>query len=205
MSDQDRQGGRQNGQQNGQQSDRQDLEWKEVSRKTLVDNEWINFRESVWQFPDGSSLGPFYSYTRRDYVVIVARDTEGRYLLVRQFRQGICKVTNEFPAGGIEDGEDPLEAAKRELLEETGYQAGKWTFLSRVPSAATIADNYASLYLAEDCVKTGEQHLDSTEFADVCLVDDGELRKMIFSGEFEQAMHIAACYMAKDCSARIET
>lgn len=194
MSDQDRQGELQN----GQQSDRKHLEWKEVSRKTLVDNEWINFRESVWQFPDGSSLGPFYSYTRRDYVVIVARDTEGRYLLVRQFRQGICKVTNEFPAGGIEDGEDPLEAAKRELLEETGYQGGKWTFLSRVPSAATIADNYASLFLAEDCVKAGGQHLDSTEFADVWLASDGELRMLIYSDKFEQAMHIAAYYMSKD-------
>ena len=78
------------------------LAWKEISRKTLIHNEWIDFRESAYQFPDGSVFKPFYSYSRRDYVVIVATDEEGRYICVRQYRQGIKEVTTEFPAGGIE-------------------------------------------------------------------------------------------------------
>ena len=78
------------------------LTWEEISTEHIVQDEWIDFRKSAYRFPDGSIYEPFYSYTRRDYVVIVASDEDGNYLCVRQFRQGIKEVTTEFPAGGIE-------------------------------------------------------------------------------------------------------
>ena len=112
------------------------LAWEEIKTEHIVQDEWIDFRRSAYLFPDGSVFEPFYTYSRRDYVVVVASDTEGKYLCVRQFRQGIKQVTTEFTAGGIErkDGreyggagdasaEDALAAAKRELLEETGYES----------------------------------------------------------------------------------
>ena len=83
------------------------LRWELVSEKKLVDNEWIDFRESVWRFPDGVELGPFYTYHRKDFVVIAALDEEGRFICVRQFRQGIRRVTREFPAGGWKRGKIP--------------------------------------------------------------------------------------------------
>lgn len=78
------------------------LEWEEVSTEHIVQDEWIDFRKSAYRFPDGNVFEPFYSYSRRDYVVIVASDEDGNYICVRQFRQGIKEVTTEFPAGGIE-------------------------------------------------------------------------------------------------------
>lgn len=184
--------------------DQEDLSWEEIKTEHIVQDEWIDFRRSAYRFPNGSVFEPFYSYSRRDYVVVVACDTDGNYLCVRQFRQGIRKVTTEFPAGGIErkDGreygvtgpqtEDALAAAKRELAEETGYESDEWEHLLTVPSNATIADNYAHLFTAHNCRKVSGQSLDDTEFLKVKKFSAQEIEEMIATGEFPQAVHIAA-------------
>ena len=197
---------------NSNSDDKQNnLAWEEISTEHIVQDEWIDFRRSAYRFPDGSVFEPYYSYSRRDYVVIVASDTDGKYLCVRQFRQGIKEVTTEFPAGGIErtDGreygmgrgssalEDALEAAKRELLEETGYVSDDWTYLLTVPSNATMADNYAHIFVAKRCCKSGEQKLDETEFLNVRKYSANEIEEMIFQGDFQQAVHIMAWLLAK--------
>ena len=82
--------------------DNTDLAWEEISRQPIVRDEWIDFRKSAFRYPDGRVFEPYYTYSRKDYVVIVATDEEGRFLCVRQYRQGIMEVTTEFPAGGIE-------------------------------------------------------------------------------------------------------
>ena len=185
------------------------LEWEEVSTEHIVNDEWMDIRRSEFRLPDGKVFGPYYTYSRRDYVVIVATDTNGDYICVRQFRQGVRRITTEFPAGGIErndgrqygrsrDGlaEDALEAAKRELLEETGYVSGSWEHLLTVPSNATIADNYAHIFSAGNCTRAGGQDLDETEFLNITLHSRKELDDMIKSGEFAQATHILAMMLA---------
>lgn len=181
------------------------LKWEEISTKHLIRNEWIDFRESRFRFPDGTEYEPYYSYSRRDYTVIVASDTEGSYICVRQFRHGIREVTTEFPAGGIEreDGreygghgdtsaEDALEAAKRELREETGYESDEWEHLITVPSNATIADNYAYVYTAKNCRRVSGQDLDDTEFLNVVRLKAEDIEKLIKEGKFQQSAHIMA-------------
>ena len=179
-----------------------DLVWEEVRTEHIVQDAWIDFRRSSFRFPDGNVFEPYYTYSRRDYVVIVARDTQGKYLCVRQFRQGIRKVTTEFPAGGIERGEneDALKAAKRELLEETGYVSDEWQSLLTIPSNATIADNTAYLFFANNCRKESGQSLDAMEFLNVHLLDADEIGQRIAEGRFEQAMHILAWLLAGNAS-----
>lgn len=191
--------------------DRDDLAWEEVSTEHIVQDKWIDFRKSAYRFPDGTVFEPFYSYSRRDYVIVVAADCQGNYLCVRQFRQGIKEVTTEFPAGGLErtDGkeygagsgkessEDALDAAKRELLEETGYASDEWAHLLTIPSNATIADNYAHVYMARNCRKVGGQDLDETEFLNVELHTAQEIEELIRAGKFQQAVHVMAWLLAK--------
>ena len=110
-----------------------DLEWELVETKHLIQDEWIDFRENSYKLPDGTVHGSYYNFTRRNYVVIIAQDTNGDYLCVKQYRHGIRQVTTEFPAGAIENQdysemftekyikEVALPAAIRELREETGY------------------------------------------------------------------------------------
>ncbi len=187
------------------------LAWEEISTEHIVQDQWIDFRRSDYRFPDGKIFGPFYSYSRRDYCIIVASDEAGNYLCVRQFRQGIRQVTTEFPAGGIErkDGrqygtghgpdvaEDGLEAAKRELLEETGCVSDEWKFLCAIPSNATIADNYAYIFTARNCRKAGAQHLDETEFLGVKKYSAAEIEELIEKGRFQQAIHILAWLLSR--------
>ena len=192
-------------------SNSDDLAWEEISTEHIVQDEWIDFRRSAYRFPDGKVFEPFYSYSRKDYVVTVASDTDGKYLCVRQFRQGIKEVTTEFPAGGIErtDGreyrsgtgesasENALAAAKRELLEETGYVSDDWTHLLTVPSNATIADNYAHIFMAKNCRKSRGQNLDETEFLNVRKYSADEIEELICKGEFQQAVHVMAWLLSQ--------
>ncbi|MBE5872002.1 MAG: NUDIX hydrolase [Lachnospiraceae bacterium] len=193
-----------------QTDDERTLAWEEVKTEHIIQDEWIDFRRSAYRFPDGTVFEPYYSYSRRDYVVVVAWDEEGNYLCVRQYRQGIGEVTTEFVAGGIErkDGkeygkggsslaEDALEAAKRELKEETGYESDEWESLMKVPSNATMADNYAYLFVAKNCRKVSGQDLDDTEFLNVVRLSPDEIEEKIKAGKFQQAMHILAWLLAK--------
>ena len=184
----------------------ENLAWEEIRTEHIVQDEWIDFRRSAYRFPDGSVFEPYYSYSRRDYVVIVASDEEGNYLCVRQYRQGIREVTTEFPAGGIErkDGreygagrgpdvaENAMTAAKRELREETGYDSEEWEHLITVPSNATLADNYAYIFRAKNCRKAFGQDLDETEFLNVGKLTAQEIEEKIAAGQFQQAIHILA-------------
>lgn len=188
-----------------------ELKWEEVSVKHLIQNKWIDLRQSRYRFPDGTEFEPYYSYSRRDYVVIVPFDEKGDLICVKQYRHGLKEVTTEFPAGGIErnDGkeygtkepgltEDAVKAAVRELSEETGYEAGKMEHLITVPSNATVSDNYAHIFVARDCKKVTSQDLDDTEFLNVLTISPDELEELIKSGKFQQAVHIMAWYMCKN-------
>ena len=183
---------------------RDQLMCEEVSCEHLIQDRWIDLRRSAYRFPDGRVFEPYYTYTRRDYAVVVASDEEGRFLCVRQFRPGIRQVTTEFPAGGIEwkDGEphteeQALTAAKRELLEETGCEAARWTRLLTAPSQATLSDNYAWLFRAEGCRPVTGQKLDEMELLEVEKYTAEEIEDLIASGRFQQIVHIAAWLLAR--------
>ena len=181
----------------------EDLIWEEVSCEHIVQDQWIDFRRHAYRFPDGKIWQPYYSFTRRDYAVIVASDESGRFICVRQFRQGIRQVTTEFPAGAIEakDGENheeaALTAAKRELLEETGYTSDRWRRLLVIPSSATVSDNYAYLFAAENCRKVSGQQLDAMELLRIRIHTAEEIDTMLAGGHFQQSVHALAWLLAK--------
>ena len=181
----------------------EELTWEEISTEHIVQDEWIDFRRSAYRFPDGKIWQPYYSFTRRNYAVVVASDEEGRFICVRQFRQGIRQVTTEFPAGAIEkkDGEDigtaALRAAQRELREETGYVSDSWRPLLVIPSSATISDNYAYLFAAENCRKVTGQELDAMELLRVQTHTADEIDAMLAEGRFQQAVHALAWLLSR--------
>ena len=183
-----------------------ELEFTGQQTRHLVQNRWIDLREVTYTMPDGTVSPPFYTYSRKNYAVIVATDEQGRYLCVRQFRPGLGKVTTEFPAGGIdrsgacqygpdESGqEDPLTAAQRELREETGYEAEAFRHLFDLTINAAYSDNKAHCFLAEGLRKVTGQQLDETENLDYRWMPIGEVMENLHSGGFGNGFNAAAIY-----------
>ncbi|WP_448205109.1 NUDIX hydrolase [Azospirillum sp. sgz302134] len=104
--------------------------WRVVERRTLLDTgHFLRVHAETVELPDGRHVENFYQVEQADFVLMFAEDEEGRALMLRQYKHGTRRVSQTVPAGAINPGEDPLAAAKRELLEETGYEAPDWTAL----------------------------------------------------------------------------
>jgi ADP-ribose pyrophosphatase len=191
------------------------LRWKLITEEHLKQDKWIDFRQNIYELPDGNQIGPVYNFSKHSFVVIVAVDEDDKYICVRQYRHGIDEVTTEFPAGGIEYREtenhpyitakntiatedDALDAAKRELAEETGYVSDNWRHLMTIPANATLASNNVHIYAATGCKKKTTQHLDDSEFLNVEKITEEELKKRIFGGDFKQSHHVLAWYLFRD-------
>lgn len=123
---------------------------------------------------------------------------DGRVLMERQFRYAHGRVMLEIPAGKLDTPDEiPLEAAKRELSEETGAVAGKMTFLGKIISSPALIDEVIYLYLAED-LTFGDKHLDDGEFLDIEYIHIDTLYDMVMSGEIADAKTQIAILKVKE-------
>ena len=113
----------------------EDGKWETVSSEYLFRRPWLTVRKDAVRLPDGRINPEFYILEYPDWVNIIAIDENGQYVMERQFRYGLGKTCYEIAAGVIEKGETPLEAAKRELSEETGYEGGDYITLNVPPVA----------------------------------------------------------------------
>ena len=127
---------------------------------------------------------------------VVPRFADGNVLLVRQYRYPVHKVTLEIPAGKLDlEGEDPLNCAKRELSEETGYEAAKWRKLTVIATTVGFSDEYIHLYEATE-LTPGKQHPDDDEFINSVKVKLDDAIAMIYDGTIIDAKTIVALLMA---------
>ena len=128
-------------------------------------------------------------------VCVAALDAEGAVTLVRQYRYPFREHIWELPAGKLEPGEDPLEAAKRELSEETGLEADRWTDLGRLYATPGYCSEILYLYLAED-LRPGKAHPDPNELLDTSRFPLEELLGRIDRGELRDAKTVTGLLKA---------
>lgn len=128
-------------------------------------------------------------------VVIIAFKDKNTILLVKQYRYPIAKTVLELPAGKLEKGEDPFEAAKRELEEETGYCANKWTDLGYINTSPGFSDEKLYLYLAQDLEFT-QCHPDEGEIIQAIEYKYEDVLEMINNGEINDAKTICGIMRA---------
>lgn len=146
--------------------------------------------------PNGHVVPEYYVLEYPDWVNMVALTADNRFILVRQYRHGVQQNVLEVPGGVIDPGEDAPEAARREMLEETGYRFDSIEEISTLfPNPAT-STNKTTTYLLTGGVKVQEQDLDEQEEIDVILASPAEVKQWLLDNQFGQALHTAALFYA---------
>ena len=169
----------------------EEKKWRVLSSEYLIKRPWLTARRDVAELPDGRINHEYYVLEYPDWVNIIAVTKDGRIVMERQYRHGLGNTCYELPCGVIEAGETPLEAAKRELQEETGYAGGEWKeWMTLSPNPAT-STNLAHSFLAVGVEKVSGQHLDATEDIDVYLLSQDEVRELLAENQILQALMAA--------------
>jgi ADP-ribose pyrophosphatase len=137
--------------------------WQVLRSTWAVADQWLRLRNDVVQAPDGRTLPPRPVIEHPDWVDVIALTADLNIVLVDQYRHSVGSVRTEFPAGTVDDGEEPLAAIQRELLEETGYASDEWHLLGTAPVYPPLQTNRISSFLALNARRIGGQALDEGE------------------------------------------
>ena len=172
-----------------------DLTEKTLSSEKIYDGHILHVRRDTIELPDGSR-GYREVVDHYGGVCVLALDDENRVLVVSQYRYPYEKVLREIPAGKLEYGEVPAQAAIRELKEETGATAGDFRPLGELYPSPGYCGEVIRMYLARE-LTFGETHLDKDEFLNLERVPFDQLEEQILSGEIRDAKTIAAVLKGK--------
>lgn len=168
--------------------------WRIKESTYLIKRPWLTARRDMVELPDGRIIPEFYVIESLDFVNVIAITRDGQFIIEKQYRHGKQCMSYELPGGVKEKGEEPLEAAKRELMEETGYGNGKWSLLLETAENPTSNTNTTYSFLATDVEPVGEQHLDATEDLAVFFASRDEVMEMLQDGCICQALMLAPLY-----------
>lgn len=165
--------------------------WDILESRYIIKRPWLTARCDKVKLPDGRINPEHYVLEYPAWVNVIAITEEGKFLMVEQYRHGLEDYYIELVAGVAEAGEEPLDAAKRELLEETGYAGDDWELLTVICQNPSITDNLTYCFIAKDVKRVDSQHLDETEDIDVRLLSEKEVLEMLMKDEMKQSLMAA--------------
>lgn len=162
--------------------------WEVVSRHTVFEgSRYVKLEVDRVRLPDGREVDDFYRVTVPDYVSIIALTAEQKLIMLRQYKHGIGRVSVTAPAGRIEHGEKPISAARRELLEETGYASDRWIEAGTFVMAANLRFTMMNVFFAQEARKVKSPDSGDLEEMEILLLDASEVRGLITGGQVVDA------------------
>ncbi len=165
--------------------------WTTLESRYIIQRPWLTARVDKVQLPDGRINPEHYVLEYPEWVNVIAVTTAGQMVLVRQYRHAIDEVLLELCAGVCEAGETPEQAARRELLEETGFAGGSWREIMTIGQNPSICDNITHCFLAEGVERVADQSLDESEDIEVVIMSRDAVRAMLDRNEMLQALMAA--------------
>lgn len=161
--------------------------WKTLTSQKVLDyGKWLVVENHTVELPDGRQISDWPWIIAPDYVNVVAVTTQGQFLCFRQPKYSVKDgSTLSIVAGYIEPGEDPLVAARRELREETGFEAAEWTFLGKYAVDGNRGAGNSYLYLAQRAEFAGKVESDDLESLELLYLDRSEIQVALKAGEFK--------------------
>lgn len=168
--------------------------WEKVSSENIESNKVFGVRRDLCVSPISGSEHNFYVIEAPDWINVVAITEDNEVILIEQYRHGSESVTVEIPGGMVDHGEEPLQTAKRELLEETGYAGENWVQIGMVLPNPAIQTNRCYTFLATGCRKAADTNFDATEFIITYTRPESEIPKLVAEGKITHSLVVAALY-----------
>lgn len=172
------------------------MKWKVLSSEYLHNEPWLTIRKDVCELPNGKVVPEFYVNEYPDWVNVFGMTEEGKVLMVKQYRHGLGEIGIELPGGVAEKGETPEEAAKREVLEETGYVFDKVEYLGKISANPSTTNNLMHMFVGQGGKKKAEQKLDDTEDVEVVELTIDEVKALLKEHKIMQSLHTANIFYA---------
>jgi 8-oxo-dGTP pyrophosphatase MutT (NUDIX family) len=170
--------------------------WERLRSERLFETPYFALRSDRLRLPDGTIKDPYYVVERPDAAITFPLTSEGEVVLVRQYRPPLERMELGLPAGLVERGEKPESAARRELLEETGYSGGEWEPLGALASSPSLKDNWAYLFLARGVEEVAPPDPDEHELVELVKVSVDALHGLIQSCQIVSSSGVAAIMLA---------
>lgn len=167
------------------------MKWKTLKSEYLIQRPWLTARRDTVELPNGVINDEYYVLEYPTWINVIALTTDGNMVMIRQYRHGIDQTCFEIVAGVCEKGENPETAARRELLEETGYAGGEWHELMAVSGNTSTTNNITHCFVATGVEKVGCQHLDRTEDIEVHVMTKDEVMQLLVNDEIKQSLMAA--------------
>lgn len=171
--------------------------WKQLARNTVLDTKHLKVHVDKVELPGGKTIDDYSVVSFNHPVIIVATDRENNLITIKEYRYALDRVMLTLPAGCIDGDEDPLQTAKRELLEETGYESEEFEYIGKLYEYPTKADHATHIVRVKNAVASGRVAHEATEqIISVDLIPVPSLAKAIKEQQFQTAVVMSAIIIA---------